>query len=50
MLKKEHSKDFPLNLENRDKDLRKKLLSCSLLVIRRTLFKLDFGLNRQLGK
>ena len=39
---KEHSKDNPLNLENREKDLRKELLSCCLLV---TLFKLDCGQN-----
>ena len=37
-MKKEHFEEFPLNLENRDKDLREELFSCSLLVISRTIF------------
>ena len=37
-MKKQHFQEFPLNLENRDEDLREELFSCSLLVISRTIF------------
>ena len=37
-IKKQHFQEFPLNLENRDEDLREELFSCTLLEISRTIF------------
>ena len=42
-MKKQHFQEFPLNLENRDEDLREELFSCTLLVISRTIFWLWSG-------